>query len=90
LFQRILGDADFQAAKLDTGYLDRLLAKANPAVASFAPKPEIPGLEKIATIAAGMFAVLDPLTPVGKNGNAPATGSGSSKWKQKGRSDVLR
>src|ERR1700686_1190440 len=25
LFQRILGDADFQAAKLDTGYLDRWL-----------------------------------------------------------------
>jgi acetyl-CoA carboxylase biotin carboxylase subunit len=90
LFQRILGDADFQAGKLDTGYLDRLLAKANPAIASFAPKPEIPGLEKIAAIAAGMFAVLDPLTPVGKNGNAAGTGAVSSNWRQKGRSEALR
>jgi acetyl-CoA carboxylase biotin carboxylase subunit len=90
LFQRILGDADFQAGKLDTGYLDRLLAKANQAVASFAPKPEIPGLEKIAVIAAGMFAVLDPATPVGKNGGTTGPAAAPSNWKQKGRSEALR
>jgi acetyl-CoA carboxylase, biotin carboxylase subunit len=28
LFRRILGDADFRAARIDTGYLDRLLAAA--------------------------------------------------------------
>jgi acetyl-CoA carboxylase biotin carboxylase subunit len=89
LFQRILGDADFQAGKLDTGYLDRLIAKANPAIASFAPKPEVPGLEKIAAIAAGMFAVLDPATPV-KNGNSGATSSVPSPWKQRGREETLR
>jgi acetyl-CoA carboxylase biotin carboxylase subunit len=92
LFQRILGDADFRAGKLDTGYLDRLLAKANPAVASLSPK-EIKQLERIAAIAAGMFAVLDPLS-VNKNGNG-ATDSAKpasppSHWKQKGRSEALR
>ncbi len=89
LFQRILGDADFQAGKLDTGYLDRLLAKANPGVASFVPKPEIKGLEKIAAIAAGMFAVLDPASPV-KNGNGSGTSSVPSPWKQRGREETLR
>src|SRR5271154_4879684 len=41
LFLRILGDADFQAGRLDTGYLDRLLAKANPAVASAATNADV-------------------------------------------------
>src|SRR5271170_7783505 len=41
LFQRIMGDADFRAGKLDTGYLDRLLAKGNPAAVSNAPHSEI-------------------------------------------------
>ena len=74
LFQRILGDADFQAGKLDTGYLDRLLAKGNQNRASRAPEPlRESGRPKrwraIAAIAAGMFAVLDPASPVGKNGS---------------------
>ena len=90
LFQRILGDADFQAGRLDTGYLDRLLAKANPAIASFAPKPELKELEKIAAIAAGMFAVLDPVLTVNKNGMAGRCTSDASNWKQKGRSEGLR
>src|SRR5271170_827040 len=34
LFLRILGDADFRAGKLDTGYLDRLLTRVNRAVAT--------------------------------------------------------
>jgi acetyl-CoA carboxylase biotin carboxylase subunit len=94
LFQRILGDADFRAAKVDTGYLDRLIAKGNPAVISTAPEREIEAMETIAAIAAGMFAVLDPASPVGKNGDSAATGSGPasppSSWKQKGRADALR
>jgi acetyl-CoA carboxylase biotin carboxylase subunit len=93
LFQRILGDADFQAARLDTGYLDRLLAKGNPAVSSSAPQREIEAMEKIAAIAAGMFAVLDPASPAGRNGDTAAgsgPGSPPSNWKQKGRSEALR
>jgi len=96
---RILGDADFQAGKLDTGYLDRLLAKGTSAGTSRAAgrgveeKAEV--LETIAAIAAGMFAVLDPALPVSKNGSTTTTGSPAitpvpSNWKQKGRSEALR
>jgi len=96
LFQRIMGDADFRAGKLDTGYLDRLLAKS--AVNPSAQRSEIKTMEAIAAIAAGMFAVLEPTASIGKNGDnnsGPATtGSGAvsirSNWKQKGRSEALR
>jgi acetyl-CoA carboxylase biotin carboxylase subunit len=102
LFRRILRDPDFQAGRLDTGYLDRLLAKNNQSVLSSAPgpKPEAGdettiGETTIAAIAAGMFAVLDPAAPAGKNGNSSGSGSGTaasgaSNWKQKGRSEALR
>jgi acetyl-CoA carboxylase biotin carboxylase subunit len=90
LFQRILGDADFRAAKVDTGYLDRLIAKGNPAVVSSAPEREIEAMESIAAIAAGMFAVLDPAASVGKNGGAGGPGSTPSNWRQNGRSEALR
>jgi acetyl-CoA carboxylase, biotin carboxylase subunit len=94
LFQRILGDADFQAAKLDTGFLDRLLAKANPAIPSSAPQEDLRSLEKMAAIAAGIFAVLDPPSSASKSGSTGGTGSSlapvSASWKQKGRSEALR
>jgi acetyl-CoA carboxylase biotin carboxylase subunit len=88
LFQRILGDADFEAGKLDTGYLGRLLAKANPVSASAGEDLKV--LEKIAVIAAGAFAVLDPSPFVGKNGDAEGPVSVPSNWKQRGRSEALR
>src|SRR5467141_285836 len=92
LFQRILSDADFRDGKLDTGYLDRLLAKGNQDVASRAPERDIKSLEMIAAIAAGIFAVLDPASPGTKNGSVIATSSGPasvpSNWKQKGRSEA--
>src|ERR1022692_2384332 len=79
LFQRILRDADYQAGKLDTGYLDRLLSRPDPDVAARAPEP------RIAAIAAGMVAVLDPASSAAKNGKASETAAASSKWQQKGR-----
>ncbi|HEV3415313.1 MAG TPA: ATP-grasp domain-containing protein, partial [Pirellulales bacterium] len=90
LFQRILSDADFQAGKVDTGYLDRLLAKSNPSVVSNASHSETEDLEKIAAIAAGMFAVLDPTSSVTKNGNSGGPAAIPSNWKQKGRAEGLR
>jgi acetyl-CoA carboxylase biotin carboxylase subunit len=90
LFRRILRDADFQAGELDTGYLDRLLAKGDHPVTSSAPGTEIRSLEAIAAIAAGMFAVLDPASPVGKNGNTTGPASVPSSWKQQGRSEGRR
>jgi acetyl-CoA carboxylase biotin carboxylase subunit len=83
LFQRILQDADFQSGKLDTGYLDRLLAKKR-VTAESAPEPAI------AAIAAGLFAVLDPKLADRKNGSAGAAAAAASKWKEKGRSEALR
>src|SRR5579864_5640063 len=56
LFRRILNDAEFRAGKLDTGYLDRLLAR--PGVD--APRDE--HAAQVAAIAAGVFAVLEPGT----------------------------
>src|ERR1700690_3506513 len=61
LFQRILRDADFQAGRVDTGYLDPLLKSKSPAVQG--------GDADIAAIAAGIFAILDPASPVAGNGN---------------------
>ncbi len=92
LFQRILSDPDFRAGKLDTGYLDRLLAKSDPATVSGAPEDEMQEQETIAAIAAGMFAVLDPTSPVTPNGDKSRTRSeeAPSRWKQKARSEGLR
>ena len=71
LFRRILNDGDFQAGKLDTGFLDRLLAKqeANGALDSD---------RAVAAIAAGVFAILDPGS-INLNG---VSGSGASTERQ--------
>jgi acetyl-CoA carboxylase, biotin carboxylase subunit len=96
LFQRILSDAEFVAGKLDTGYLDRLLAKGDKTVGTRVPEKatETSELEKIAAIAAGIFAALDPASPVNQDGNLAGPTSGPatvpSNWKQKGRSEGLR
>ena len=95
LFQRILSDADFRAGKLDTGYLDRLLAKAKPDTVSNVPEQNMERLEMIAGIAAGMFAVLDQASPTTSNGgiNGPSSGettAAPSQWKRQGRAEGLR
>ena len=85
LFQRIIRDADFQAGKLDTGYLDRLLArKPDSGDGAHAAEP------RIAAIAAGMFAVLDPGSAAARDGNACGPAPVTSNWKQKGRQEALR
>jgi acetyl-CoA carboxylase biotin carboxylase subunit len=88
LFLRILTDADFQVGKVDTGYLDRLL-RTKPA--------KVPGEDaEVAAIAAGIFAILDPASAVGGNGNlSPGPGSGTvneiaaSGWKRAARVEGL-
>src|SRR5258707_993193 len=78
LFQRILSDADFRAGKLDTGYLDRLLAKANPDIVPNAAEENMQGMEMIAGIAAGMFAVLDRASPTTSDGDTIGPRSGET------------
>jgi len=91
LFQRILRDADFQAGKLDTGYLERLLRNGNQSgTESAPPSSEAQDSEMIAAVAAGMFAALEPASPVGKNAESAGPASIPSRWKQKGRSEALR
>ncbi|MFI5113902.1 MAG: acetyl-CoA carboxylase biotin carboxylase subunit [Terriglobales bacterium] len=84
LFQRILGDPDFQAGKLDTGYLDRLLAKGNHGAPAETPSVAI------AAIAAALFAVLDPAADASKNGPSAGTAAVGSNWRQRGRAEALR
>jgi len=87
LFRRILNDSDFHAGKFDTGYLDRLLKT---------PAPEVKGEHaEVAAIAAGIFAMLDPVS-AGGNGRAVVNGNGAAKkeagngWKQAARVEALR
>jgi len=88
LFRRILTDSDFQAGKLDTGYLDRLL-KTRP--------PEVRGEDAdVAAIAAGIFATLDPASAVASNGNLPANPANKANrettapgWKRAARMEGL-
>ena len=98
LFRRILSDPDFQAGKLHTGFLDRLLAEEQ------IPAPEHEERTRMAAIAAGIFATSEPQVTLGKpfdgvtytvqthgkqeNGNA-ANGD-KSKWKSQGRAEALR
>jgi len=87
LFRRILKDPDFRAGKLDTGFLDRLLA--NKATHTD------PHRELIAVVAAGILATLDPKQtfpgesglPAPANGKAPAE---PSNWRRAAREQGLR
>jgi len=90
LFRRILHDPDFRAGKLDTGFLDRLLA--HPAAEGDK------STTLIAAIGAGIFASMDPkatLPPsdgqasVAAN-NGPAGQENFSGWKRAGRLEALR
>jgi acetyl-CoA carboxylase biotin carboxylase subunit len=92
LFRRIFQDPDFRAGKVDTGYLDRLLAKPAPPAAL-----ELDGVDRtaertrVAAIAAGIFATLDGVARSPSNGTAPSTGTSStSNWKQAARREALR
>jgi acetyl-CoA carboxylase biotin carboxylase subunit len=87
LFRRILTDADFQAGRVDTGYLDRLLTtKTSKAVGENA---------EVAAIAAGIFVILDPASVVGSGnwspnpGNKTAGGVAVSGWKKAARFEAL-
>jgi acetyl-CoA carboxylase biotin carboxylase subunit len=78
LFRRILGDEDFRAAKLDTGFLDRML-KRKPDAAVDEDAAEV------AAIAAGLFAVLDARVASESSGT-----NNASNWKSTARREALR
>ncbi len=86
LFRRILGDADFRAGKLDTGFLDRLLAEPAP------PPERAAERERVAAIAAGIFAVLDGASRPANGATANGAGhaEAASAWKKAARMEILR
>ena len=87
LFRRILRDADFRAAKLDTGFLDRMLKRTEDATVD-SRKTEV------AVIAAGIFAALgSPSSGVANgasSGDSRRAEATSSKWKAVSRREALR
>jgi acetyl-CoA carboxylase biotin carboxylase subunit len=86
LFRRILRDQDFRAAKLDTGFLDRMLKRTED-------QPVDSRAAEVAAIAAGMFAALGS-TAAAAGERAADSGPRAadyavSKWKNAGRSENL-
>lgn len=88
LFRRILRHPEFREAKIDTGFLDRLL-KQNDDVQAGQQDPQA---EEIAAIAAGMFAVLGPAAAgAGERASDGTSATNSpSNWKVAARGEALR
>ena len=88
LFRRILSDPDFRAAKLDTGFLDRLLKQ------KAAEAPVDPKAIEVAVIAAGIFAALGPAAAgAGEravNGSANSKPKAASNWTAASRREAIR
>ncbi len=80
LFRRILRHPDFRAAKLDTGFLDRLLEE----------KEDVPAADpkaiEVAVIAAGIFAALGTAA----NGSSASSPKAGSNWKDAARNEIVR
>ncbi len=87
LFRRILRDKEFHAARLDTGFLDRMLRRAEDKSANSKTA-------EVAAIAAGIFAALGTTVPGASNGATASSDNASnpakSKWKVEGRREALR
>jgi len=78
LFRRILTNEDFRAARIDTGYLERLLAQPAPQVQEDVP-------EDVVTLAAALFAA----SARRETAVAPVV-SEQSRWAVAGRREGLR
>lgn len=79
LFRRILRDSDFRAAKMDTGFLDRMLKRKEDATVD-------DKAAEVAAIAAGLFAALDTRIANGSRGAMDT----ASNWKAAARREAMR
>lgn len=78
LFRRILTDEDFRAARIDTGYLERLLAAGPAQVQETVP-------EDVVALAAALFAAS------GRPATVPVSDvAAESRWAEAGRREGLR
>jgi len=89
LFRRILRHPDFKAAKLDTGFLDRMLKETSPA------NPKTESAAEAAAIAAAMFTALGasgsmPEASSQQNGAAGRDANETPNWKSTARREALR
>jgi len=84
LFRGILRDPEFAAGRLDTGYLDRLLARPGESA------PSGDRAAEVAAIAAGVFALLDLSAASGDAGSRKETDTEpASNWKRTARQEAL-
>jgi acetyl-CoA carboxylase biotin carboxylase subunit len=85
LFQRILTDPDFSAARIHTGYLEQLLAHdaANRIVPATPDTSPLSEDEDLAALAAALFLARRKAPPV-------ARASSSSQWTATARREALR
>jgi acetyl-CoA carboxylase, biotin carboxylase subunit len=87
LFRRIVRDGDFQSAKLDTGYLDRLFEAQE--------HEQNQQNDDLVAIAAGLFAAIDATPEEGSHlpptldRDGPNRAAGSN-WKRASRLEALR
>ncbi len=79
LFRRILKDAGFRSAQIDTGYLERMLSEK-------APEPEAPAELTPVAAAAGVLIGVERVGGKPAMAVPPAT----SGWAQRGRQEGLR
>ena len=80
LFRRILDDPDFRAARIDTGYLDRLLSGPPPETVALSSASTIPALA-----AAAIFEANRNGTRAAPNGSVNHNGS----WKKTARHEAI-
>jgi len=78
LFQRILLDEDFRAARIDTGYLERLLSGSEKREQASVP-------DDVIALAAALFAAGRK-----EDGVATAVAAPESRWAGAGRREGLR
>jgi acetyl-CoA carboxylase biotin carboxylase subunit len=94
LFRRILSDAGFREARLDTGFLDRMLKREESKDAELSRKETDAKAAKVAAIAAVMFAVLGSATSVSGHGAAGTDSHDArtveSNWKITSRREALQ
>ncbi len=90
LFRRILNHPDFAAARIDTGFLDRLLA-AKADAAKPVSKALDNGDSEIAAVSAALFAATAPQKN-GQNGTKPESGKNAelTAWKRTARTEGVR
>ena len=85
LFREILEDEDFRAARLDTGYLDRLLSQR-----TLKKSTSNGATEKIAAIAAVLVEFTSNGKSASRNGTNHSEPVATEKWKRIARQEALR